>query len=125
MPYTNQLSCKQTQHECPDLRRVFAHLGTRPSRKSNDFKTVKRYLQRVTIGPGGLLKVKKPTAYNPELQLTVIPTQMGHGLITALHLRLQHPTHHQLCQVFNRYFYALDSAGILKSASADVLSVPH
>ena len=37
-----------------------------------------------------------------------IPRSVLHGLLTVLHIRLQHLSPHQLKQIFTRYFYALD-----------------
>ena len=40
----------------------------------------------------------------------IVPHQVLDGLLTAIHLQLNHPTRHQLKAVVNRYFFALDMA---------------
>ena len=47
MPFLNREAWKSAQHECPDLRRTYAHLteGTRPSRKASICKLI----QSVTL----------------------------------------------------------------------------
>ena len=39
--------------------------------------------------------------------LTVVPRQVLPGLLSALHLKLGHPSKYQLTKVFHRYFFAL------------------
>ncbi len=108
VPYNNRLVWKDTQQSCPDLKRVHAHLssGTRPSVKSK-MTNVKRYLQKVIIGGDGVLVVIRSEPFLPRAELIVIPQDVVLGLLTALHLRLNHPTEHQLGQVFRRSFFAL------------------
>ena len=45
----------------------------------------------------------------PLENVSLYPRSVLHGLFTALHIRLQHPSPHQLKQIFTRYFYALDA----------------
>ena len=61
MPYKNTSAWKSAQHECPDLRRTYAHLthGTRPSRKSRNNKDLRRYLNVTTVNNQGLIVVGK------------------------------------------------------------------
>ncbi|KAK3748513.1 hypothetical protein QZH41_008577, partial [Actinostola sp. cb2023] len=42
------------------------------------------------------------------LQRIIVPRQVLEGLLTALHIKLQHPSSHQLRSAANRYFFALD-----------------
>ena len=51
-PFTSHPAWVSTQQDCPDLRRVHAHLkqGTRPQKKVTNVPDVKRYLRQVTIG---------------------------------------------------------------------------
>ena len=79
-----------------------------PSKKKTTIRDVKRYLQVATLGQNGLLVVEQSLPFQPRQYLTIIPRRVLSGLLTALHLRLNHPSKHQLQQVFQRYFYALD-----------------
>ena len=110
LPYTSRPSWRQTQSESPDLRRVHAHLtqGTRPSKKASGIKDIKRYLQVVTIASDGLLIVKRDQPFSHSQDRIVVPRSVLSGLLTALHVKLDHPSRHQLKGVTQRYFYALD-----------------
>lgn len=111
LPYTTRSAWLATQRECPDLRRVHAHLsqGTRPSRKLTNINDIKRYLQHVTISKDGLLVAQKTDPLKPTREAIVIPRQALEGLLTALHIQLGHPSKNQMKKVFSRFFYALDA----------------
>ena len=109
-PFTSRNAWSAVQLECPDLRRAHAHLmqGTRPSKKLTNIKDVKRYLNAVTIAKDGLLVVRREQPLAPPRECIVVPRQVLNGLLTALHIQLDHPTRHQLSSVTNRSFYGLD-----------------
>jgi len=109
LPYLSRSAWHEAQQECPALRRTHAHLknGTRPSNKTTDVKDVKRYLNVATIARDGLLVVKSKDAYSTSERI-IIPRSSVHGLLTALHIKLDHPLLNQLKAVSKRYFYALD-----------------
>lgn len=111
MPFMNSTTWKTTQQDCPSLRRTFSHLsqGTRPTKKMTKIKDVKRYLRVATIGNEGILVVKHRDPFTQTRNLIVVPRHVLPGLLTALHLRLQHPSKTQLHRLFQRYFFALDS----------------
>ena len=111
MPFITKPAWKATQQDCPSLRRTYAHLaqGTRPNPKANNIRDVKRYLRDCTLGRDGLLVVRKEAPFAPALDLIAVPQHIVSGLITALHLRMQHPTKSQLSKIFHRYFYAFDA----------------
>jgi len=110
MPFTSRAAWHATQLECPDLRRTHAHLtqGTRPSKKATRIHDTKRYLNIVTVAKDGLLVVKDELPFHHSVERTVVPRSALDGLLTALHIRFEHPSGHQLRSVFSRYFYALD-----------------
>ncbi len=120
MPFTNRSAWHSTQQECPNLRRTHAHLsqGTRPSRKVTKIPDVKRYLRQVTIANDGLLVVPSSEPFQPTRQLIVVPKGVLGGLLTALHIRFNHPSAHQLKKVFSRYFFALSIDKALTEVSA-------
>ena len=106
VPFTTRSSWKSLQLDCPDLRRVHAHLtqGTRPTTKKRKSTVVKRFLRNATIGRDGLLVVKQSRPFLPEAELIIVPLSILHGLITSLHLQLGHPTATQLINVFKRSY---------------------
>ena len=110
IPYASRASWILAQHECSDLRRVEAHLrqGTRPSKKETKITDIKRYLNIATIGRDGLLVKRCTEPFTVTHERIIVPRSMLEGLLTALHIKLDHPSKSQLRIVFARYFYALD-----------------
>lgn len=110
LPFTSRSAWLQTQQECPDLRRVHSHLkqGTRPSKKATNIKDVKRYLNVASLSRDGLVVVKRDVPFSPSRDCIVIPRSVINGLLSALHVKLNHPSRHQMKQVVSRYFYPLD-----------------
>ena len=109
LPFLSRTAWLDTQSNCDDLRRVHAHLrqGTRPSKKLTKIHDIKRYLNHVTFARDNLLLVKSKEPFSTRERI-VIPRAAISGLITALHLKLIHPTAHQLKTVCHRYLFALD-----------------
>ena len=101
LPFTSRAAWSAIQSECPDLRRTHAHLiqGTRPSRKLTNIKDVKRYLQVAFAATDGLLVVQRHEPVSPSRECIIVPRQVLHGLLTALHIQLSHPTTQQLKMV--------------------------
>ena len=119
VPFGNRGAWKGLQMDCNDLRRVHAHLsnGTRPTAKNTKVGVVKKFLRNVKIGRDGLLVVKQAQPFLPGSELIVVPLNLLHGLITSLHLSLNHPTMHQLTNVFNRCYYSLNVADCIESVT--------
>ena len=105
--------------ECHDLRRVHAHLanGTRPTSKNTKVGVVKKFPRNTKIARDGLLVVKQAQPFLPESELIVVPLNLLHGLLTSLHLSLNHPTIHQLGNVFNRCYYSLNVSDCISSVT--------
>ena len=89
---------------------VQSHLkqGTRPSKKLTNIRDVKRYLNGTTLSRDGLLVVRRDEPFAPSRECIIIPRQVTDGLLSALHIKLNHPSCHQLKQAVQRYFFALD-----------------
>ena len=60
------------------------------------------------IANDGVLVLRKAEPLTQMSDHIVIPQQVLPGLLSALHLKLDHPTAYQLTKVFNREFYALN-----------------
>lgn len=110
LPFTSRSAWLQTQLDCPDLRRVHSHLnqGTRPSKKLTNIKDVKRYLNTVAISRDGILIVERDEPFASPRECIVIPRPVIDGFLSALHVKLDHPSRHQMKLVVQRYFFALD-----------------
>ncbi len=100
-PYTTRPISKEIQNKCSDLRRTWAHLfrGTHPSKQLTDIKDVKKYLQTVILAQDGLVVVRRNDPLFPQRDAIVAPRHAIHALLTALHIKLGHPTKHQMHQV--------------------------
>ena len=120
LPFTTRSAWLNIQNNCPDLRRVHAHLkqGTRPSRKRTNIKDIKRYLNVATISRDGLLVVKRKQPFASAIDAIVVPRSVLEGLLTALHIRLSHPSRHQLQLVVQRHFFALDMTDSITRVTA-------
>ena len=110
LPFTTRSSWVDIQSECADLRRTRAHLtqGTRSSKKLTNIKDVKRYISVSSIAKNNLLIVHRHDPLVPSTKLIIVPRSVLDGLVTALHIKLNHPSKHQLQLVIRPYFFALD-----------------
>ena len=132
LPFTSISSWLTIQAECRDLRRTHAHLnqGTRPSRKITNAKDVKRYLNVASIARDGMLVVRRNDPLSPSRECIIVPRMVLNGLVTALHIQLEHHSAHQLKQVMRRYLFALDLDKAIKMTShtchhcASVINTP-
>ena len=119
LPFTTRSAWINIQSECPDLRRTHAHLkqGTRPLKKLTNIKDVKRYLNVASIAKDRLLVVRHCDPLSPPSDLIIVPRSVLDGLVTALHIKLDHPSKHKLSLVLKRHFYALNMSKAIDHAS--------
>ena len=68
------------------------------------------YLAVASIAKDGLLVDPRNDPLQPSSELIIVPRSVLDGFVTALHLRLDHPSKSQLLLVMKRHFYALDLA---------------
>ena len=110
LPFTTRSAWRQIQNDCPGLRGVHSHLkqGRRPSKKLTSIWDVKRYLSSVSIASDGLLVVKHTQPFVPVAEAILVPQSVLDGLITALHIKLDHLSRHQFQMVLQHQFFALD-----------------
>ena len=112
IPYNSRKSWLEVQKSDPDLIKVREYLseGLSPSHKKTP-RDILRYMNCVSLSSNpndGLVIVKENTPFQKPRQRIVIPRNVAPGLLTALHLELNHPSVHQLQLVFTRQFFALD-----------------
>ena len=120
IPWTNRGAWKEIQQECSTLRKVkfFKGRGTNPGKKSRHLRQVRRYISSGTILAHDDLLINPYTPpLGPIQERIVVPDQILHGLLTMLHLNLNHPTPYQLSKAFARHFFALDSEKNIKEVS--------
>ena len=108
--YTNHATWLQLQDDCKDVRRARANLrsGIPLGKKLIHIRDVKRYIQFCSVATDGLLIRREQEPFTAVNELIVVPHHMVYGLLTALHLQLQHPSANQLELVFRQFFFMLD-----------------
>ena len=114
VPFTTRSTWHQCQQDDPVLKAVSRYLteGRSPPKKKKGMKEVKRYLNVVKLSTqpnDGLLVVPQEIPLMRTRHKIVVPRDIVDGLLTALHLQLNHPSKYQLKQVFIRGFFALDA----------------
>ena len=119
LPFTCRPAWFSVQNECPDLRHVCAHLkqSTHPSKKLTNIRDVKCYLNITSISKDGLLVVQHHQPLSCPIELIVLPRSVLDGLLTAIHIKLDHPSKHQLQMVIQRHFFALDMSAAITRVS--------
>ena len=80
---------------------------------------MKRYLNKVTIASDGLLVVKKSDPLSPTREAIVVPQQVLPGLVTAFHIRFEHPTSNELLSIMERSFFALNLGEAITETSSN------
>ena len=113
VPYATRPAWRRLQEECHVLRKSKELLkkGSSPNKKDPNSNNIKRYLKYIQISSSpadGLLVVPESRPFQHTFQRIVVPKKMLHGLLTALHIKLNHPSKDQLKKAFNRGFFALD-----------------
>ena len=127
IPYTSRAAWLQFQQSCPDLTKAkeFIQAGITPSGKKKGIsKDTLRYLNCVSLSTSpsdGMLVVKRSVPFVKTSQRIVIPRDIAPGILTALHIELNHPTAYQMEQVFAKAFFMLD----MHSAVAKIVSGCH
>ena len=94
LPFTNKRAWLEIQEECSDLRHVFKFVrnGTTPGKKGKNFRNVKRYMtSKVVLSTEGTLVVHQVEPLSPVAERIVVPQGVLHGILTVLHIRLEHP----------------------------------
>lgn len=120
MPFTNRNAWKSIQDDCKDLRRVnqFRKNGTTPSKKTKNLRQVRRYLSAgILLAHDGLLVLPHSKPMKRSNERIVVPQQVLYGILTALHLKFNHPTAYQLTKIFTNYFFCLNMDQTIKDVT--------
>ena len=70
-------------------------------------RDMKRYLQHAVIAKDGLLVVTRNVQFHPTQECIIVPRSVLEGLLTSIHISLDHSTASQLKKVVNRDFFSL------------------
>ena len=116
VPFSSPNAWLQIQLNCATIQLVRKHLqqGTRPLKNQRNLRDVRSLLRVSSVTNDGLVVVNKQCPLQPDIQLIVIPQSYVQGLLTMLHLQLDHPTTNQLRLVYNRQFYSTNSEVAIK-----------
>ena len=92
---------------------------TPEKKKTNSYYTrLKRMYNLYRVGllkvdANGLVVIRHVDVKGDEFEAISVPEEMYPGLITALHIKLFHPSRQQLQRLASRYFFCLNSAKIV------------
>ena len=111
IPFSNISAWRSAQQDCSVMRRAHAHLtqGTCPAKKAKNLKELQRYLNCASLDSNGVLIIHKQDPFLHLRKLILVPSHILSGVLTALHIYLQHSTAHQFKKVFKRFYYAINS----------------
>ena len=115
VPYASRSAWLRLQGDCLDLKRVSQLLKSVKEPGSDEKADVKSYCKNVKLSTDGLLVFMENRPLQPSRQRIVVPRSMVDGLLTAIHIKLEHLTKPQLLNIFNRAFWGL---GALEAAEA-------
>ena len=118
VPYASRSAWLRLQGDCQDLGRVAQLLKSTKQPSDDEKADVKRYYGKVRLSnrpADGLLVYIEDRPFQPTHQRIVVPRSMVDGLLTAIHIKLEHLTKPQLLKTFNRAFWAL---GALEATEA-------
>ena len=103
LPFTSRSAWLQSQLECPDLRSVHS-----PVKEADKHMRRKALPEPRLHLHDGLLVVKRDEPFAASRECIVIPRSVVDGSLAALHVKLDHPSRHQMKLISQRYFFALD-----------------
>ena len=121
IPFNNRKAMKYLQDLDEDLSRVRELLLAGQSPSPKDKTEVKRYMNvnnNLTIDKDGCMVARKRIRKNLiSRELVVLPSQLSVGLVTSMHISLNHPTNYQLGRVVESRFFILDKDKIVRAVS--------
>ena len=114
---------KEIQQSSSDLRKAAALLesGKEPHKKAKQVNDVRKYLRNCTLNKDGLVVAKNDDKSQPFLlkkhERIVIPKEFAYSYTTILHRKFDHPPQTQMLKLFNRNFFMLNAADVIKEVT--------
>ena len=114
---------KSIQQSSGDLRKAAALLesGKEPHKKVKQVNDIRKYLRNCTLNKDGLVVAKHEDKSQPFLakknERIVIPKEFAYSYTTILHRKFNHPLPSQMLKLFNRNFFMLNAAEVIKEVS--------
>ena len=108
IPFGNKKVWRTMQQGDIDCKTVIElkSTGNVPNKRVKN-RIVNTLLKECQVNNLGLLVVRTfDTTILKEVERIVVPQSFLHSVLTLLHLKLMHPSSHQLSRVFGKYFFA-------------------
>ena len=126
MPFYQRSAWLKTQREDRAHRMLLELIknsqSPEPKKTKGDYTTLKRLhgmykTGTLKVSSDGLVTISSPDPFGKSYEAISVPTRFFPGLIHALHLKLDHPSKHQLQKLVSRYFYSPGQARIIDEVS--------
>ena len=123
LPFTQRAGWKNIQDEDKIIQTLKRHMqgGTIPQRRGIKQPELKKLYnlfqhQKLTISQDGLVVKVETDGVGNVTQQIVVPNLIMKGIITALHMKFDHPhpCNHELKQITNRYWYSTQLSQIIQ-----------
>ena len=119
IPYANRAAWKNVQMNDKSLNiaKTAIRTGQLISKKSGKVNSdARKVVSNANIAPDGLLVVLRSIPYSTEKEeRIVVPSAYLSTLINQLHNQNNHPSKHQLKQLFDKYFFGVGVANIIEN----------
>ena len=111
IPLGNKKAWLEIQETDADCRKVvqLKSEGSLPSKKKSN-RIINRLFKECVVDDGMLVVRAFDTNTMRQVDRVVVPQRFLMSILTLIHIRLNHPTTHQLNSVFERYFFSIGSA---------------
>ena len=122
MPYLQARTWASLQKKDPVVSKLIKliEVGQKPEQKrTGGNNTILKNLHsqftkgNLKISSSGLVTVSQVDDSGTTRSLIVVPSPLFPGLVTSIHLRLQHPTKYQMNKLLGRYFFCPGSSTIV------------
>ena len=123
LPFTQRNGWKNIQDEDKMIQTLRRHMenGTIPQRRGIKQPELKKLYnlfqhQKLIISRDGLIMKTETDSSGNIIQQIVVPNSIMRGILTALHVRFDHPhpSNQELKKIVNRYWYATNSNQIIQ-----------
>ena len=123
LPFTQRKGWRNIQEEDRTLQTLKRHMqsGTIPQRRGIKQPELKKLYslfqhQKIIISPDGLIMKTETDALGNVLQQIVVPNVIMKGILTALHVRFDHPhpSNQELKKIIDRYWFATQTNKIIQ-----------
>ena len=121
IPYANREAWKNVQRndKAISIAKTAISTGQLISKKSGKINSdARKIVANAKIAPDGLLVVHRSIHYTTEKEeRIIIPSDYLPTLVNQLHSQNNHPSKHQLKQLFDKYFFGTGVANIIEDKS--------